>query len=92
MSQDVQIRPRDTSKTDRAADTSTDPDNEQFAQLAGEPLGRDLLKNRFVSAFMRSRWYPRVFQIPIAAVFGLVAYQLLVGPAKAHENAGTALM
>ena len=92
MSQDVQTRTKDTSRPDREAAARTDPDNEQFDQLAGEPLGRDLLKNRFVSALMRSRWYPGAFQIPIAAVFGLVAYQLLVGPSKAHENAGTALM
>jgi len=92
VSQDLQTRTRNTSGLDRAADIGTDPDNEQFEHLPGEPLGRDLLKNRFVSAVMRSRWYPGVFQIPIAAVFGLVAYQLLVGPSKAHENAGTALM
>ena len=60
--------------------------------LATEPVGRDLLKNRAVSAVMRSRWYPGVFQIPIAAVFGLIAFELLAGPADAHENAGTALM
>ena len=94
MSQDVQIRPKDEFVPSHGPDStdSTDPDDEQFAQLPGESLGRDLLKNRFVSALIRSRWYPAVFQVPIAAVFGLVAYQLLVGPAKAHENAGTALM
>jgi ferredoxin len=92
MSQDLQTRPRNASKAEPAAGTRSDPDDEQFAQLPGEPLGRDLLKNRFVSALMRSRWYPGVFQIPIAAVFGLVAYQLLVGPSTAHKNAGTALM
>jgi len=92
MSQDVQIRTRDNARSDPATDTTTDPDDAQFALLAGEPLGRDLLKNRFVSAVMRSRWYPGIFQIPIAAVFGLVGYQLLAGPSKAHENAGTALM
>jgi len=92
MSQDVQTRPRDASRPEQAAGTATEPDNERFAQLAGEPLGRDLLRNRFVSALMRSRWYPGVFQVPVAAVFGLVAYQLLAGPSKAHENAGTALM
>jgi len=92
VSQDVLTRPDDTSRFDRAADTRTDPDNERFDLLPGEPLGRDLLKNRFVSAVMRSRWYPGAFQIPIAAVFGLVAYELLAGPPKAHENAGTALM
>jgi ferredoxin len=91
MSQDVQIRPKDKFVTGHGP-ASIDPDNKQFDQLPGEPLGRDLLKNRFVSGLMRSRWYPGVFQIPIAAVFGLVAYQLLVGPSKAHENAGTALM
>ncbi len=41
---------------------------------------------------MRSRWYPGAFQIPIAGVFGLVVDELLTGPAKAHDNAGTALM
>jgi len=92
MSNDVLTRPRNTSGPERPTKPSTDRDNKQFDLLPGEPLGRDLLKNRFVSAVMRSRWYPGAFQIPIAAVFGLVAYQLLVGPSKAHENAGTALM
>ncbi|HEY5180493.1 MAG TPA: 4Fe-4S binding protein [Dermatophilaceae bacterium] len=92
MSNDVLTRPRNTSGPERPTKPSTDRDNKQYDLLAGEPLGRDLLKNRFVSALMRSRWYPGAFQIPIAAVFGLVAYQLLVGPSKAHENAGTALM
>jgi len=41
---------------------------------------------------MRSKWYPGLLQIPIAAVFGLVAYELLTGPSNAHDNAGTALM
>ena len=92
MSQDVKTRPEGTSPIARAHDTITDPDDVRFEQLPGEPLGRDLLKNRVVSAVMRSRWYPGVIQIPIAAVFGLVGYQLLAGPSKAHENAGTALM
>ena len=92
MSQDVRTRPEGTSRPERVNDTITDPDNERFEQLPGEPLGRDLLKHPVVSAVMRSRWYPGVIQIPIAAVFGLVAYQLLAGPSTAHQNAGTALM
>jgi len=92
MSQDVKTRPEGTSRPGRVNETITDPDNERFEQLPGEPLGRDLLKNPVVSAVMRSRWYPGVIQIPIAAVFGLVGYQLLAGPSTAHENAGTALM
>lgn len=52
----------------------------------------NLLDRRWFSALVRSRWYPAVFQVPVAAVFGLVAYQLLSGPGTAHDNAGTALM
>ena len=54
--------------------------------------GRNLLDTKLVGGLMRSRWYPGVFQIPVAAVFGLVAYELLAGPTSAHDNAGTALM
>ena len=92
MSQDLQARPKSSSRPDRTAGIKTDPDDARFDLQPGEPLGRDLLKNRFVSTVTRGRWYPGAFQIPIAAVFGLVAYELLAGPAKAHENAGTALM
>ncbi len=53
---------------------------------------RNLLDNRAFAAFVRSRWYPGVFQVPVAAVFGFVAYELLTGPSTAHDNAGTALM
>ena len=67
-------------------------ESQEIDLLATEPVGRDLLKNRAVSAVMRSRWYPGVFQIPIAAVFGLIAFELLTGPVDAHNNAGTALM
>jgi polyferredoxin len=56
------------------------------------PGPRNLLDNRWFSAFVRSRWYPAVFQVPVAAVFGLVGYELLAGPTTAHDNAGTALM
>lgn len=54
--------------------------------------GRNLLTIRPVAAVLRSRWYPKALQIPVAAVFGLVAYELLAGPDTAHQNAGTALM
>ena len=67
-------------------------ERQEIDLLPTEPVGRDLLKNRAISALMRSRWYPGVFQIPIAAVFGLIAFELLTGPVSAHDNAGTALM
>ncbi|GEM_PF-6943442 len=95
MSPVIRTRTEGTDRPDHAADTGADrprPDDEQFDLLPGEPLGHDLLKHRAVFSVMRSRWYPGVFQIPIATVFGLVAYQLLAGPDSAHDNAGTALM
>jgi len=67
-------------------------ETEEIDLLPTEPKGRDLLKNPIVYAIMRSRWYPGALQIPIAAIFGLVAYELLTGPQSAHDNAGTALM
>lgn len=57
-----------------------------------EPRGFDLLKLQLVKTFMKSRYFPKVFQIPVAAVFGLIGYELLAGPSSAHENPGTALM
>ncbi len=56
------------------------------------PVGRNLMRNPVVARVLRSRLYPGIIQVPVAAVFGLVAYQLLVGPDSAHDNAGTALM
>lgn len=70
----------------------TDSDDPQIGRQPAEPLGHDLLKHKSVSALMRSRWYPGLMQIPMAAIFGLVAYELLTGPSDAHDNAGTALM
>ncbi len=71
---------------------NTDADLDDTRELPQRSLGRDLLRIPIVSRLMRSRLYPAVFQVPVAAVFGLVAYQLLAGPAAASRNAGTALM
>jgi len=69
-----------------------DPDLTLGPDLTPPPAGRNLMTIPWVARSLRSGWYPKVFQIPVAAVFGLVAYELLVGPDVAHENAGTALM
>lgn len=60
--------------------------------LPPPPAGRDLMRIPLVSRILRSRWYPGILQVPVAAIFGLVAYQLLAGPGAAQKNAGTALM
>ncbi len=57
-----------------------------------EPRGLDLLKYAPVKKMMKSKYFPKIFQIPVAAVFGLIGYELLAGPGTAHDNPGTALM
>lgn len=54
--------------------------------------GRNLLDIPFVRRIALSPLYPRILQIPAAALFGLISFQLLVGPDAAHANAGTAWM
>lgn len=75
-------------------DHDVDPDQAPLAELdAPEPLhGHDLMRHRWFARLMRSRAYPLVLQVPVAAAFGLVGYELLAGPSTAHKNAGTALM
>jgi polyferredoxin len=51
----------------------------------------NLLKNKWISAFMRSRWYPGIIQWPTLIVFTVIMAQLLLGPSVAHDNFGTAL-
>lgn len=57
------------------------------------PLGNrnNLLKNRWIGAFLRSRWYPGIIQWPTLLVFMLIMFELLLGPSVAHDNFGTAL-
>ncbi|MBI5052016.1 MAG: 4Fe-4S binding protein [Chloroflexi bacterium] len=51
----------------------------------------NLLKNKFIGGFVRSRWYPGIFQWPTALIFAVIVYELLLGPVVAHNNLGTAL-
>lgn len=71
---------------------SARPAGRSSARPPDAPAGHDLMRHRWFARVMRSSWYPAVLQVPVAAVFGLVAYQLLAGPDRAHDNAGTALM
>jgi polyferredoxin len=75
-----------------SAPTRTRPGVDETPAPGPERRGRNLMEVPVVARMLRSRYYPGVLQIPVAAAFGLVAYQLLVGPDTAHDNAGTALM
>jgi polyferredoxin len=70
----------------------TDEDLEDVTYGPPQKVGHDLLQHAVVKRVLRSRWYPGILQVPVAAVFGLVAYELLLGPDRAHDNAGSALM
>ncbi|MDP3972013.1 MAG: 4Fe-4S binding protein [Candidatus Nanopelagicales bacterium] len=70
-------------------DTGSGPSTVTVVQ---EPLGPDVLQWRPMRAVVRSRWYPGVIQWLVLAGFVLVGYQLIAGPAAAHDNLGTALM
>jgi polyferredoxin len=73
-------------------DPSAVVDPDAVPDAGPAPVGRNLLTHRWLARLVRSRWYPAVFQVPVAAVFGLVGYELLAGPDVAHHNSGTALM
>ncbi|MEI7644531.1 MAG: 4Fe-4S binding protein [Chloroflexales bacterium] len=55
------------------------------------PPRRNLLNNRLIGGFLRSRWYPGIFQWVTATAFTLIVWQLMLGPDAAHDNLGTAL-
>ncbi len=52
---------------------------------------KNLLKNRWIRAFLRSRWYPGIIQWPTLLVFMFIMFELLLGPYSAHDNFGTAM-
>ncbi|MHB1134939.1 MAG: 4Fe-4S binding protein [Chloroflexota bacterium] len=51
----------------------------------------NLLDLPLVRRIIESRFYPGVLQVPTVLVFAVVIWQLLLGPATAHENFGTAM-
>ncbi|MBU3099946.1 MULTISPECIES: 4Fe-4S binding protein [Clostridium] len=50
----------------------------------------NFLKNKTLKKFIKSKWYPGIFQWPVALVFAFIVYELIVGPSDAHDNFGTA--
>ncbi len=51
----------------------------------------NLLCNKLIHQFMRSRWYPGIVQWPTLMVFVVILYQLMLGPTVTHDNLGSAL-
>ncbi|RJP53858.1 MAG: 4Fe-4S binding protein [Anaerolineaceae bacterium] len=53
--------------------------------------GGNLLQNKWINRFLRSRWYPGIIQWPTLLIFMLIMFQLVLGPDSAHDNFGTAM-
>lgn len=51
---------------------------------------KDFLKNKTFAKFIKSKWYPGIFQWPVAIIFAFIVYELVAGPSEAHDNFGTA--
>jgi polyferredoxin len=58
---------------------------------AGGLSSGNLLKNKWINQFVKSRWFPGILQWPTLLLFMLIMFQLALGPASAHDNLGTAL-
>jgi hypothetical protein len=53
--------------------------------------GGNLLNNKWIDRFLRSRWYPGIIQWPTLIIFMVIMFELILGPEAAHDNFGTAL-
>mgnify|MGYP001617005339 FL=1 len=52
----------------------------------------DILDYGGLRQFVKSRWYPAVFQIPALALFGIIAAYLFLGPKEYGQNPGSILI
>lgn len=50
----------------------------------------NLLNNKAFAKFIKSKWYPAIFQWPVAIIFAFIVYELMTGSSEAHDNFGTA--
>ncbi|WP_368487545.1 4Fe-4S binding protein [Clostridium sp. BJN0013] len=57
---------------------------------SGKQDNINLLNNKTFTRFIKSKWYPGIFQLPVALIFAFIVFELIVGPAEAHDNFGTA--
>lgn len=75
---------------------STQPNQgRRHPRPGGEDGGRapvNLLDNRVLSRFLRSRWYPTLFQVPVLIGTVFIIYELVVGPLNADQNVGATVM
>lgn len=59
-------------------------------KVSQEQRGNNLLNNKILKNFIKSKWYPGIFQLFVGIVFAFIVFELLTGPDEAHDNFGTA--
>ncbi len=60
--------------------------------MCGENIMQgNLLTHPWIGGFLRSRWFPGLFQWPTLVIFVVIVAQLMLGPISAHDNLGIAL-
>lgn len=59
-------------------------------KLSQEQTESNLLDNKLIKNFVKSKWYPGIFQLFVGIVFAFIVFELLTGPDEAHDNFGTA--
>ena len=70
------------SKLDKKLSDETESSQEQTE--------KNLLENKKFAKFIKSKWYPGIFQLLVGIVFTFIVFELLTGPSEAHDNFGTA--
>jgi len=54
-------------------------------------LAKNLLENGKLRSFVASKWFPGIFQYPIALIFIVIVFELLFGHPSPGRNFGTAM-
>lgn len=79
-----------TTHTSMASRGPVSPRHPSGHDRARKPV--NLLDNRLLSGFLRSRWYPTVFQVPVLIGTVFIIYELVTGPLDADQNVGATVM
>ena len=69
--------------------TRTDKPEQRAEHQVKKP--KNLLEAKMLKGFIKSKWYPGIFQIPAVFVFAFIMYLLLFGSPKIEDNFGSAL-
>ncbi|MDX8362483.1 4Fe-4S binding protein [Cytobacillus sp. IB215316] len=52
---------------------------------------KNLLSHPIISSFLKSKWYPGIFQWTAIVVFSIIVFQLVAGTTNGHKNFGTTM-